>query len=178
MSPLGSQDHVVQDFHHVVGERGSMSVSLSWKVAGVALGLVAAAFAWNGVSRYVAARHADEINQESARASDLQAQQAQAQARQRHGELAANLQQRRNDLASNYRLVADQAREYQARRAVQLARQQQEELRVQSTYVLDRNQQCVSGNVISRQGSSFSQLRGNDGQPVRCKGNRALVPLR
>ncbi len=155
-----------------------MSVSLSLKLAAVAVGLIVAGFAWNGMSRYVAARHADEIIQESARAADMEARQAQAQARRRHEELQANLQHRRDELASNYRLVADQGRAYQARRAVQLARQQQEQRRVESTYLLDRNQQCVSGIVINRRGSTFSQARGNVGQPVRCKGSRAFEPLR
>ena len=85
-----------------------MSISLSWKLVGAAIVPVVAGLAWNGLSRYLAARQADEIIQESARAAAIQAQQAEAQARQRHDELAANLRQRRAELASNYRQVADQ----------------------------------------------------------------------
>jgi len=155
-----------------------MTLSLPWKITGVAVGLIVAWLAWNGVSQYFAARHADEIIQESARAAALDAQQAKARARQRHEELAADLQQRRAALASNYRQVADQAREYQARRAVQLARQRQEALRVEASYLLDENQQCANGIVINRRGSTFTQARGKDGAPIRCQGNKAAEPLR
>lgn len=155
-----------------------MSMSWSWKVAGAALGLVAAGLAWNGLSQHFAARHADEIIQESARAAAMEAQQAQAQARQRHDQLAANLRRQREELASNYRLVADQGREYQARRAVQLARQEQEAQRRAASYLLDQNQQCADGIVINRRGSAFTEVRGKDGQPIRCQGNKAAEPLR
>ncbi len=107
-----------------------MTIPLSWKVAGVAVGLIAIALAWNGVSQYLASRHADEIIQESARAAAIDAQQAQARTQQRHDELAANLRQQRAELASNYRQVADEGREHQARRAIQLAREQQEAQRL------------------------------------------------
>ncbi len=155
-----------------------MTISLSWKVAGAAIGLIAAGFAWNGVSRYLAVRHADEIIQESARAAAMEAQQAEAQARQRHDELAANLRQRREALASNYRQVADQAREYQARRVVQLGRELEEAQRIEASYLLDKNQQCANGIVINRRGSTFTQARGQDGQAIQCHGNKAAEPLR
>lgn len=155
-----------------------MTIALHWKIAAAATALVVAALVWNGVSRYVAARHADELVQEAERAAALQAQQAQARAQQRHDELARNLRQRREELASNYRQVADQAREYQARRAVQLARQQDEARREAASYLLDSNQQCANGIVINRRGSSFTQARGRNGGPIHCQGDKADEPLR
>ncbi len=155
-----------------------MTIALSWKVAGAAIGLIAAGFAWNGVSLYLAARHADEIIQESARAAAIEAQQAEAQAKQRHDQLAANLRQHRAELASNYREVADQGREYQARRVVQLGRQVQEAHRIEASYLLDNNQQCANGIVINRRGSTFTQATGKGGQPIQCHGNKAAERLR
>ncbi|MGB5852290.1 MAG: hypothetical protein WBG85_08355 [Rhodanobacter sp.] len=155
-----------------------MTIALRWKITAALAGLVLAVLAWNGVSRYLAARHADELIQESERAAALQAEQAKARARQRHDELARELRQRREELASNYRQVADQAREYQARRAVQLERQQEQERRVAASYLLGENQQCVDGIVIDRRGSTFTQARGRDGGPIRCQGGKALEPLR
>jgi hypothetical protein len=155
-----------------------MTIALRWKIAAAVAVVVLAALAWNGASRYLAARHADELIEESARAAALQAEQAKAQARQRHDELARQLRQRREDLASNYRQVADQAREYQARRAVQLQHQQEQARRVAASYLLDDNQQCVDGIVIDRRGSTFTQARGRDGGPIRCQGDKAAEPLR
>ena len=60
-----------------------MAIALSWQIGGVAVGLIAAGLAWNGLSRYLAARQAKEIIQESAHAAAMQAEQAQEQARQR-----------------------------------------------------------------------------------------------
>ena len=74
--------------------------------------------------------------------------------------------------------VADQAREYQARRVVQLERQQEQDRRVAASYLLDENQQCANGIVIDRRGSTFTQARGRDGGPIRCQGDKALEPLR
>jgi hypothetical protein len=155
-----------------------MTIALRWKIAAALAALLLAVLAWNGVSRYLAARHADELIQESARAATLQAEQAKARARQRHDQLARELRQRREELASNYRQVADQAREYQARRAVQLERQQEQDRRVAASYLLDENQQCANGIVIDRRGSTFTQARGRDGGPIRCQGDKALEPLR
>lgn len=155
-----------------------MTIGLRWKVAAALAALVLAALAWNGVSRYLAARHADELIQESRRAAALQAEQAKARARQRHDQLARDLRQRREELASNYRQVADQAREYQARRVVQLERQQEQDRRVAASYLLDENQQCANGIVIDRRGSTFTQARGRDGGPIRCQGDKAAEPLR
>ena len=155
-----------------------MTIALRWKIAAAVAALIVAILGFNGVSRLLAARHADELTQEAERAAALQAEQARAGARQRHDELARDLRQRREELASNYRQVADQAREYQARRAVQLQRQQQEAQRVTASYLLDANQQCANGIVINRRGSSFTQARGRDGGPIRCQGDRAAEPLR
>ncbi len=153
-------------------------MTLSWKIAGVAIGLIAAGFAWNGASRYLASRQADQVIEKSARAAAMEAQQAEAQARQRHDELAAHLRQRRAELASNYRHVAGQAREYQVKQAVQLGRQLQEVQRVEDSYLLDKSQQCADGIVINRRGSTFSQAMGKDGHPIQCQGNKAAEPLR
>lgn len=155
-----------------------MAIPLSWKVGGSAAGLIVALLAWNGVSRYLAARHADEIIQEAARSAEMEAKQAQAQARQRHDQIAANLQQRREDLASNYRQIADEARQYQATVAVREAREREEKLRIAASYYLDGNQKCAAGIVINRQGSSFTKAIGMDGQPIKCQGDKASEPLR
>lgn len=155
-----------------------MAIALPWKVAVVAVGLIVAGLAWNGVSRFLATRQANEIIQESARAAAMEAQQAQAQAQQRHADLAANIQHHQDELANNYQQMTDQARQYQAAQAVLHARQRQEALRVEASYLLDRNQQCAGGIVINRQGSSFSKAIGKNGQPISCKGDKAAEPLR
>jgi len=155
-----------------------MAMPLSWKIGAGVAGLIIAVFAWNGLSRYLAARHADEITRDSARAAALEAQQAQAQAQQRQAQLAANLKQQREDLSNTYQEVNEQARQYQAEQAVRLDRQRQEELRVQASYRLDRNQQCIGGIVINRSGSSFAQAVGKNGAPIACKGDLATEPLR
>jgi hypothetical protein len=155
-----------------------MTIPWAWKVAGAAVVLLAAALAWNGLSQYRASRHADEIIRESARATATEAQQAQVRARQRHDEIAANLRQQGAERASNYRQVAGQGRDYQVRRAVQLGQELQEAHRIETSYLLDKNQQCVDGIVIDRRGSSFSQARGKDGQPIRCQRDKAAEPLR
>lgn len=155
-----------------------MTIALSWKIGGVAVGLIAAGLAWNGLSRYLAARQANEIIQESARSAVMEAKQAEAQARQRHTELAANLQRRQQELANNYQQMTDQARQYQAAEAVRQAQQRQEALRIEASYLLDRNQQCAGGIVINRQGSSFTKAIGKNGQPISCQGDKATEPLR
>ena len=155
-----------------------MTIALRWKIAAAALGLLVIALVWSGVSRYLAARQADELVQESSRAKALQAEEAKARARQRHDELARDLRQRREELASNYRQVADQAREYQARRAVQLQREEQEARRIAASYLLGANQHCANGIVINRSGSSFTQARGRDGGAIHCQGDKAAEPLR
>ncbi len=155
-----------------------MAIALSWKIGGVAVGLIAAGLAWNGLSRYLAARQANEIIQESARAAAMEAEQAKAQAQQRHLELAANLQHRQEELGNNYQQMTDQARQYQAAELVRQARQPQEALRVEASYLLARNQQCAGGIVIDRQGSSFTKAIGKNGQPINCQGDKAAEPLR
>lgn len=151
---------------------------LSWKIGAAVAGVIVAAFAWNGLSQYLAARKADEITRDSARTAMLQAEQARAQAQQDQARLAADLKQRREDLSNTYQQVDEQARQYQAAQAIRLNQQQQEELRVQASYKLDRSQQCEGGIVISHSGSSFAQVVGKDGQPVPCTGNTATEPLR
>ncbi|TPG08170.1 hypothetical protein EAH88_10970 [Rhodanobacter glycinis] len=155
-----------------------MVMPLSWKIGAGVAGLIVAVFAWNGLSQYLAARHAEEITRDSARVAELDAQQARAHAQQYQAQLAVNLKQRREDLSNTYQEVNEQARQYQAKQAVRLDRQRQEELRVKASYRLDRNQKCVGGIVIDRSGSSFTQAVGKDGAPVPCKGDTATQPLR
>ncbi|HWX67668.1 MAG TPA: hypothetical protein VNZ27_14715 [Rhodanobacter sp.] len=155
-----------------------MAMPLSWKIGAGVASLIVAVLAWNGLSQYLAARHADEITRDSARAAEMDAQQAKAHAQQYQAQLAANLKQQREDLSDTYQQVNEQARQYQAEQAVRMDRQRQEELRVQASYRLDRNQQCVGGIVINRSGSSFTQVAGKDGKPIPCKGDTAAEPLR
>jgi hypothetical protein len=155
-----------------------MAIPLSWKIGAAVAGSIVAVLAWNGLSEYFAARHADEVTRDSARAAELDAEQAKAQAQQYHAELAADLKQQREDLSNAYQQVSEQGRQYQAEQAIRLNRQQQEALKVQASYLLDRNQQCDGGIVISRSGSTFTQVAGKNGQPIQCKGDTAAEPLR
>jgi len=155
-----------------------MAMPLSWKVGAGVVGLIVAVFAWNGLSQYLAARHADEVTRDTARAAELEAQQAKAQAQQRQSQLAASLKQQREELSNAYQEANEQGRQYQAEQAVRLERQRQEELRVQASYRLDQNQQCADGIVINRSGSSFTQAIGQNGAPIPCKGDTATQPLR
>lgn len=157
---------------------GAMAMPLSWKIGAGVAGLIVAAFAWNGLSQYLAARHADEVTRDSARTAEITAQQAKARAQQSQAQLAADLLQRREELSNTYQQVNEQARQYQAEQAVRLEKQRQEELRVQESYRLDRNQQCVGGVVINRSGTSFTQVFGKDGAPIPCRGDLATEPLR
>ena len=155
-----------------------MAMPLSWKIGAGVAGLIVAVLVWNGLSQYLAARHADEITRDSARAAELNAQQAKAHAQQYQAQLAANLKQQREDLSNTYQEVNEQARQYQAEQAVRLGRQRQEDLAVQASYRLDPNQHCAGGIVINRSGSSFTQAVGKDGKPIPCKGDLATEPLR
>ena len=155
-----------------------MAMPLSWKIGAAVAGLALAVLAWNGVSQMIAAHQADEIVRESARAAALQAEQAREHARQYRAQLAADLKQRREDLANSYQQISEQARQYRAEQLVRLDRQRQEEQRIQATYRLGRDQQCVDGIVIDRSGSAFTQARGKDGNPIACRGNTASEPLR
>ncbi|OOG61583.1 hypothetical protein B0E46_16620 [Rhodanobacter sp. B04] len=155
-----------------------MAMPLSWKIGAAAAGLIVAVLAWNGLSQYLEARHADEVTRDSARAAELEAQQAKAQAQQHQAQLAADLKQQREDLSSTYQQVNEQARQYQAEQAILQEKQRQQELAVQASYRLDHNQQCADGIVINRNGSSFTQAVGKDGGPIPCKGDTATEPLR
>jgi len=155
-----------------------MAMPLSWKIGAVVAGLIVAVLAWNGLSQYLAGRHADELTRDSARTAALDAQQAKAHAQQYQAQLAADLKQHRVDLSNAYQQVNEQARQYQAEQAIRLDRQRQEELRVQASYRLDRNQQCDGGIVVNRNGSSFTQVVGKDGAPIPCQGDTATEPLR
>lgn len=155
-----------------------MAISLSWKVTAAVAGLLVAGLAWHGILRYRATQQADLIIQQSERTAQLQAQQTQEQLRQRHDAFSATLAHRREELAQNYQQVVDQGRELKALQEAQLERQRQAALRVAASYALSRDQQCASGIVITRTGSSFSQPHGKDGQPIRCQGNKADEPLR
>ncbi len=155
-----------------------MAMPLSWKIGAVVAGLVVAVVAWNGISQYLAGRHADEVMRDSAHAAALEAQQAKDLAEQHQAQLAANLKQQREDLSETHQQVNEEARQYQAELAIRMEKQRQEELRVQATYRLDRNQRCDAGIVINHSGSSFTPVIGKSGQPITCKGDTAAEPLR
>lgn len=155
-----------------------MAVPLSWKVGGALAGLVLVALAWHGGSLYLAARHADELTRDVARNAELEAQQARAQAAHRSAQLAATLQRQREDLASTYRQISEEAAQHQVELARREERRQQEALRVKASYRLAADQRCADGLVINRSGSSFSQALGKNGQPIRCTGDTAAEPLR
>ncbi len=155
-----------------------MAMPLSWKIGAGVAGLILAVFAWNGLSQLLAARRADEIMRDSARTAALQAEQAREHAQQYRAQLAADLKQQREDLANTYQQVSEQARQYQAEQLVRQQRQHEEELRIQASYRLDRNQQCAGGIVINRSGATFTQAIGKDGDPITCKGDTASEPLR
>ena len=155
-----------------------MAMPLSWKIGAVLAGLVVAVVAWNGISQYLAGRHADEVMRDSAHAAALEAQQAKDLAEQHQAQLAANLKQQREDLSETHQQVNEEARQYQAELAIRMEKQRQEELRVQATYRLDRNQRCDAGIVINHSGSSFTPVIGKSGQPITCKGDTAAEPLR
>jgi len=155
-----------------------MAMPLSWKIGAVLAGLVVAVVAWNGISQYLAGRHADEVMRDSAHAAALEAQQAKDLAEQHQAQLAANLKQQREDLSETHQQVNEEARQYQAELAISMEKQRQEELRVQATYRLDRNQRCDAGIVINHSGSSFTPVIGKSGQPITCKGDTAAEPLR
>jgi len=155
-----------------------MTMPLSWKVGAAVAGLTVAALAWHGFSRYLAARHADELVRDYARTAALDAQLAKARAEQRSTELAATLQRRRDDLTTTYREVGERAAHYQAEQSRRQALQQQEARRLQASYRLGPNQHCAGGIVINRSASSFTQAVGKSGQPIACQGNTAAEPLR
>jgi chromosome segregation ATPase len=155
-----------------------MAMSLSWKIGAGLAGLVVAAVAWNGMSQYLAGRHADEVMHASALAAAEDAQRAKAAAAQHQAQLAADLEQQRQELSETHQQVDEQSRQYQAELAVRMEKQRQEALRVQATYRLDRNQRCDAGIVINHSGSSFSPVVGKTGQPITCKGDTAAEPLR
>lgn len=155
-----------------------MTMPLSWKVGAVVAGLIAAVVVWNGLSRYLAARHADELARDYARTTELDAQLARKRGEQRSAELAATLQQRRDDMANTYREVGEQAAQYQSELGKRQEAQRQEALRVKATYRLGPSQRCADGIVINRSASSFTQVVGKTGQPVHCSGDTAAEPLR
>lgn len=155
-----------------------MVIPLSWKIGAGVAGLIIAMFAWNGFSQYLEARQADEITRDSAAAAAQESQQARARAQQLHAQRAAKLIQQRADLSNTHEEMKQQARQYQAQRAVRLEKEHQEELRVQASYRLDQNQSCAGGIVINRSGSKFTQVVGKDGTPIKCQGNLAEERLR
>jgi hypothetical protein len=155
-----------------------MAVSMSWKIGAVLAGLVVAVVAWNGVSQFLVGRHADEVLRASALAAQEDAQRAKALAEQHQAQLAANLKKQRDELSQTHQQVDEESRQYQAALAARMEKQRQEELRVQSTYRLDRNQRCDAGIVINHGGSGFTTVIGKTGQPITCKGDTAAEPLR
>ncbi len=157
---------------------GVMAMPLSWKIGAGVAGLIIAVFTWNGVSQFVAARHADEITRESARTASLESQQAKANADQRQAQLAVYLKQQQDELANTHQEVFEAAHQYQAELLLREEKKHQEQLRIQASYRLDRNQKCDGGIVINHGGSRFTPVIGSDGKPMTCKGDTAAEPLR
>ena len=155
-----------------------MAMPLPWKIGGAIAGLIAAVLLWNGASQFFAARQAEEITRDSAHAAAVEARLAKVRAEQYQAQLAADLKQHREALSNNYQQIKEDAQLYQAEQAIRLNKQRQEQLRIQASYKLDRNQQCVGGIVINRSGGNFSQPVGMDGKPIRCLGDTASQPLR
>jgi len=155
-----------------------MARPLSWKIGAVAAGLIIAVLAWNGVARYLAGRHADEVMRASALAAEQDAQQAKALSEQHQAQLAAALKQQQEDLSNIHQEVNEQSQQYQAQQLILMEKRRQEELRIQATYRLDHNQRCDAGIVINHAGSRFTPVVGKSGQPVACKGETAAEPLR
>ena len=155
-----------------------MAMPLSWKIGAGVVAVIVLIGVWSVASERYAQYQADQITQEAAHAAEQNAQQAQERARQYHAKLAESLKQRREALYNNYQQINDQARKYQKAEAVRLEEKQQEELRVEQSFVLGPNQQCLGGIVIDRQGASFSQAKGKAGHKIECKGSKAAEPLR
>lgn len=151
---------------------------LSWKIGAAAATLVVALFAWNGVSRYLADRHADALLRESAAAAELEAQKEKALAQLRQAQLSANIEQQRQAMLQVHEQVGVQSQRYQAEQAALAEKQRQEGIRVKQTYRLGPNQRCAAGLVFDHAGGSFSALVGKDGRPVKCSGEIAAQPLR
>src|ERR1700722_9812569 len=99
-----------------------MAMPLSWKIGVAVAGVIVAVFAWNGLSRYLAARQADEITRDSARIAMQEAQQAKAHAQQYQAQLAARLKQQREDLSNTYQQGGEQARQYLAEQVIRANR--------------------------------------------------------
>lgn len=155
-----------------------MTMPKSWKIATGVAGLILALFAWNGSSRYLAGRHADEVTRESVRIAELSAQKATERARQFKLRLAADMEQQRKAIFEIHQQVKEDTRQYQAAQSARLEQQQQDALRLKSTYKLSAGQRCAAGIVFNHTGASFTTFVGSDGQPVKCKGEMALQPLR
>lgn len=155
-----------------------MALPVSWKIAAGVAGLILAVFAWNGVSRYLAGRHADEVTRESARLAELNAQKASERSRQYKLQLAADMEQQRKAILEIHEQVNEDSRQYQAAQAARVEQQRREDLRVKATYKLDASQRCAAGIVFNHAGANFTTFVGADGQPVKCKGDMALQPLR
>jgi len=155
-----------------------MTMPLSWKIAAGVTGLIAALFAWNGISQYLVGRHADELTRESARIAELAAQNASERAKQNQAKLLADIETQRKALLAIHQQVKADGQQYLAAQAMSAEKQRREELRVKATYKLATDQHCAGGIVFNHAGSSFTTLVGNDGQPVKCTGDTAAQPLR
>lgn len=155
-----------------------MAMPLSWKVGAGAVAAIVLIGGWRLSAEHYAQYQADQINQESAHVAEQDAQQSKERARQYHAKLEQNLQQRREALYNNYQQINDQARNYQQAEAARLERVRQEKLRVEASYLLSSNQQCLGGIVINQKGASFSQATGSSGHKIKCEGPKAEEPLR
>lgn len=155
-----------------------MAIPLTWKLGAGALGLIVLVVGWNGFAEYRDQRQADEINRESHRLAEQNEQLANKQVRQKHAELVESLNRQRERRLDNYQQISDQARQDRIAEAARKEKQRQDALKVQASYLLAANQQCLQGVVINRQGSSFSKAIGKDGHDVECAGRKAKKPLR
>lgn len=155
-----------------------MALPLSWKIGAGLLAAIVLIGGWSVAAEYYAQYRVNEITQEAARVSEQEAQQAKERARQYHAKLKQDLKQRRVALYNNYQQINEQARKYQKAETVRLEKEQQEKLRIEATYVLGANQQCLGGIVINRQGASFSHAIGQTGDKIKCQGLKASEPLR
>lgn len=154
------------------------TMSLSWKIAGAAGGLVLVFFAWNGISRYVDDRRADEVTRDSASTAQINAQKASDRAREYQARLASDMEHQRQAMLAVHEEVREDSLQYQAAQAVRAEELRKQALRLRATYKIGPDQRCAAGIVFNHAGASFTTLVGSDGKPVTCQGDMAAQPLR
>lgn len=155
-----------------------MAMPLSWKIGAGVLVLAALLAVGNGWRENRAQHRADEITQQAQRLAEQNQKQAEDHARQKQAALARTLERQRQSRYNNYQQISDQARQDRIAEAAKKEKLRQEALKVQASYLLAANQQCLDGVVINRHGSSFAKAIGKDGHEVECSGRKAKQPLR